>query len=258
MRLHRFFVGQNGFKINTAGVNHLSGAPLSHQLSSVFRFHPGSKAIFFDGSGNDYVSEIVSLEKNETVIRVIDTVAVKQFSDISLSLAFSIIKKDHTEWVVEKCTELGVSRFVPIISERSEKKGIDMARLNKKMIEALEQSGRGDIATIEEISTLFSFIESENKPIVVFHTSANDADGASDAVGATDDGADNTFNKDILNKYLNERKDFTVCIGPEGGWSPDEINLFKQKGALVVKLSTPILRAETASIAVSTLLLSSI
>lgn len=234
MRLHRFFITSN---INKGIINSFSSEGLAHQLKSVFRFHEGSKLVFFDGSGTDYVSELVSLRKGSVEFRVLEEHPVKPFSDLKLSLAFSLIKKDNIEWIIEKGTELGVSRFIPLVSERSEKKGFNMERAKKIAIEACEQSGRSEIPEITLPHGLAEYMNGRDfagKDAVVFHPEGSD------------------FKKDAFAKG----EEIIAFVGPEGGWSPDEIALFKEKGATIVKLNAPVLRAETAAIAVSAILLS--
>jgi 16S rRNA (uracil1498-N3)-methyltransferase len=230
MRLHRFFIDR---AIEEAGVQHFSDAEMAHQLRRVFRLHEGDKAIFFDGSGTDHVCEIVSFAKDEVAVRVLESVPAKRFSDKKVALAMSLIKKDNFEWVIQKGTELGVSEFIPLISERSEKKGFNMERARKIMIEACEQSGRGDMPTVAEPVALQDFLAAERRPLAVFHTQ-----------GAA-----------MFPENIPGAKDIVICIGPEGGWSDAEIESFKEKGASAVRLNAPVLRAETAAVSAASLLL---
>lgn len=230
MRLHRFFITQ---PIVREGVNHFSSDSLVHQLSHVFRLHEGDKVIFFDGTGTDCECEIVSLEKSEVVFRVVETHSVKPHSETKVVLALSLIKKDNFEWVIQKGTELGVSKFIPLISERSEKKGLNMERATKILVEAIEQSGRSDVPVIREPQVLADFLAEEKRNIFVFHIKGE------------------MFKKESAPVT----GEVVLCVGPEGGWSDKEIEMFKAKGARVVSLDTPVLRAETAAVAVSTLFL---
>lgn len=230
MRLHRFYWKGPIFSEKD---NLLSDAALVHQLRRVFRLHEGDKAIFFDGSGDEHEAEIVSMGDEMMSFRVLETKIVKQHSSLKLSLAMSLIKKDNFEWVIQKGTELGVSEFIPLVSDRSEKKGFNMERAQKIMIEACEQSGRADVPEIREPRSLEDFLASEARGIVAFHT-----EGSSfKAVDAAKSG------------------ELVACIGPEGGWTEREIEMFKEKGAAVAKLDTPVLRAETAAISVAAILL---
>ncbi len=230
MRLHRFYILADILKGQS---NSFSSDSLVHQLSHVFRLHKGDNVIFFNGTGTDYECEIVSLEGDEVVFRTIETYPVKRQSEVRITIALSLIKKDNVEWVIQKCTELGVSEFVPVISERSEKKGFNSERATKIMIEALEQSGRSDMVKISEPMTLADFLESEKRKMFAFHVTGD------------------TFKKSDVPTV----GEVVLCIGPEGGWSEKEMDMFKEKGAVISKLDTPVLRAETAAIAVATVFL---
>jgi 16S rRNA (uracil1498-N3)-methyltransferase len=230
MRLHRFFTKHI---IDKENINSFSNPSLVHQLRRVFRLHEGDSVIFFDGSGEDHVSEIVSMSDKKLEFRVTETKKVKPFSTVKLSLAVSLIKKDNFEWIIQKGTELGVTEFIPIISERSEKKGINMERAEKIMIEAVEQSGRSKLPHIMEPVELGTFLDVEKRGMIAFHT-----EGV------------NFFKEDIT-----KTGDVVALVGPEGGWSEKEIKMFIEKGGAVVKLDMPVLRAETAAIAIATLIL---
>jgi 16S rRNA (uracil1498-N3)-methyltransferase len=230
MRLHRFFTKHI---IDKEKINSFSSHTLVHQLRRVFRLHEGDLIIFFDGSGNDYVSEIVSMTDVKLEFKVTETIAVKQKTPRKLALAVSLIKKDNFEWVIQKGTELGVAEFIPLLSERSEKKGFNMERAEKIMTEAAEQSGRSELPKISNPLELDIFLETEKRGMIAFHT-----DGA------------NFSDEDI-----SATSEVVALVGPEGGWSEKEIKMFKNKKAAIVQLNTPVLRAETAAIVASTLLL---
>ena len=229
MRLHRFFTA---LPIEEGKINYLPDPAIVHQVTRVLKLEPGDKTVFFDGSGREYESEIVSLGKKTLEFRVLKTSKIKTHSPLKLSLAFSLIKKDNTEWIIQKCPELGVSEFIPLISDRSEKKGFNLERAQKICIEACEQLGRGDVPKIHESQTLAEFLNTERRKVIVFHTEGNN------------------FESD-----LDSSPELVACIGPEGGWSERELKMFKEKNTSIVSLNTPILRAETAAVAIVALLL---
>jgi 16S rRNA (uracil1498-N3)-methyltransferase len=230
MRLHRFFSKDI---IHAGSVNHLSDFEVVHQLRRVFRLHEGDKAIFFDGTGNDYVSEIVSMTGDAIDFKVEEARVVKPHSPLRLTLAVSLIKKDNFEWVVQKCTELGVSGFIPLISERSEKKSLNMERARKIMIEAVEQSGRSFVPEIKEPIELEEYLNTEKREMAAFHTG----------------------DKEKIKKFSRNVDNLVALIGPEGGWSQKEVEMFEKKGVKIMSLDTPVLRAETAAVAISAILL---
>lgn len=231
MRLHRFYVESN---IDKDKINTFSSDALLHQMKSVFRFHDGIQFILFNGQAVDYVCEAVSLTKKELVFRVLETRDVKRYSPCNLALAFSLVKKDNVEWIIQKGTELGVQEFIPLVSERSEKKGFNMERARRIMIEACEQSGRAEVPVVRDAVALSEFLENEKRPLVVLHTGGNQF-------------------RNILETYSSN--DIVACVGPEGGWSDREVASFVERGALTMTLPVPVLRAETAAIATATLFL---
>ena len=150
-----------------------------------------------------------------------------------MTLFCSLVKKDNFEWVLEKGTELGVSGFVPILSERSEKKNLNMERGKRIIREASEQSGRGVMPNLYGVHDLSRALETFDMDFVAF------------------DPTGKPFDKDDIMKGGR----IGILIGPEGGWSGSELELFRQKDISVYSLGTQVLRAETAAVSISSLLL---
>jgi len=230
MRLHRFYINQKiqGDKLR------IDDSELLNQWGKVFRLKAGDKAIIFDGSGFEYEAEFELLTKKEVVLKVGESKAVRD-SKISLHIFQSIIKKDNFELIVQKCTEIGATAFHPIISERSEKKDLNTERLQKIAKEASEQSGKGKLPEVFEPTRLENAIENFDGELLLLD-----------------------FNGDRLDPHVREDDrggKIGILIGPEGGWSDKEKEYFKQKGIKAVSLGAPVLRAETAAIAVSALIL---
>lgn len=232
MRVHRFYsktpISSKSFDI--------TDHDMIHQWKSVFRYNVGSQVIIFDGSGFDYLCMITSLRNMGATLEVIENREVNM-KRTNVYLCMALIKKDNFEWVSQKVTEIGVTHIIPILCEHSEKKNINVDRLNKIVLEASEQSGRGDIPTIHEVMTLEEVFQ---KGILPQEKIVLDPEG------------------EILKKYfsgLSEVKSFAVFIGPEGGFSPKELEFFKKYNVSQVSLGSQILRAETAAIAISSLLI---
>ncbi|MFZ2621137.1 MAG: RsmE family RNA methyltransferase [Minisyncoccia bacterium] len=233
MRLHRFYVktpiSEDKFDI--------SDRDLVHQWRSVFRYNVGSQVILFDGSGIDYLALITSLRNTGATMEIIEKKFRKNLNNArNLFLCVGLIKKDNFELVVQKTTELGAKHIIPVLCERSEKKNLNMKRLEKIAIEASEQSGRGDIPIISEIVELSYLLKNNTLPKEKFFLHM---DGQ--YIGDT-----------LQNK---NSKDLAVFIGPEGGFSDKEIQDFAFHNTPSVSLGTQTLRAETTAIAVTSLLL---
>ncbi len=232
MRLHRFHIvtpiEQSKFDI--------TDKELLHQWKSVFRYNVGSQVILFDGTGTDYLCMITSLRNLGATVEVVEKMTNSNKSKINLWLCVGILKKDNFELVVQKATELGVSHIVPVLCERTEKKNLNMERLQKIVIESSEQSGRGDVPMVHEIISLTELLDADILP--------------NSAIVLNMEG--NSITEFVKSKNPQE---LAVFVGPEGGWSVGELLLFNTHNIESVSLGSAVLRAETASIAAASLLL---
>lgn len=227
MRLHRFFVEE---KIPASGEFSVANETLLNQWRNVLRMEEGSSIVLFSGNGSESLCEFVSLTKKNALLKVTETKkGLAPSRDVTLYLA--LIKKDNFELALEKATELGVSRIVPVQANRSEKKGVNYERAEKILREASEQSGRATVPAIREI------IDVEKIPddVVVF-----DPRGEISA-------------REYFAKHTTSPT--SVFIGPEGGFTDAEIDLFRARNIPIVTTGTQILRAETAVIVALTLAL---
>lgn len=214
----------------------LANPELLHQMSKVFRFKVGDTVILFDGTGGETVCEITLLTKKEAEFAVKERREGLPSPAQKVTLYLSLIKKDNFEWVLQKGTELGVARFVPIISERSEKKDLNMERARKIVIEATEQSGWASVPEIgEPVSPgeVLTQSDSVSENLLAFHVEGT------------------SFEKSVVAG----KKSIGILIGPEGGFSDKEIALFKSKNIPIYSLGKQTLRAETAGVAIASLLL---
>lgn len=242
MRLHRFYISEetSGGKLKPQTEFSIDSAELTNQIRRVFRLKNGDHVILFDGSGFDFESEIVGDsdyhgKKFEGItFHILSSERSPFMPKEDLYLCAAITKKDTFEWTVAKATELGATDIIPILSERSEKKALNMDRLNKISIEASEQSGRGDVLNISLIMKLEeAIIAVKNMQAIAFHVDAEPF-----------------VRKEFLgDENPAEPVPLAVFIGPEGGWSSDEIDLFHKRNIPVRCLGDQILRAETAVVA---------
>lgn len=242
MRLHRFYFEE---KIGANTSLEFSSAGTVHQLRNVFRLKKGDTLIVFDGSGSDFECKIAEMEKSRIILDVVSVSKSRFVPNGKLVLCAAIVKKDTFEWLVEKAVELGVTDIIPVVAERSEKKLLNESRLNKICVEASEQSGRGTVPVIHRIVNLNEAIKRDLKgelkevsgmqaldcSYLAFHTE-----------GESFKKADFTSKKQVNDQAL------FVFIGPEGGWSPQELEAFHKEGIAVACLGPQILRAETAVI----------
>jgi len=229
MRLHRFFVSEQIGKERDIVIH---DPDLLHQLKNVFRFTTGGQVILLDNTGYEYHSLISRFGFGEIYFTIVRRGASKNIPQREIYLFSSLIKKDKFEWVLEKGTELGVSRFIPLITDRSEKKDLNYERAEKILRESTEQSERAVIPTLEKIKN-FEDSLGQNFPCFAF------------------DPKGDVFTIEHAQNF----SPLGIFIGPEGGWTDREIFLFKKSGIKVFSLGKGVLRAETAAIAASTLLL---
>ncbi len=231
MRLHRFFVEQ---KLPSEGTITLTDEKTLHQWRNVLRLKAGAEVVLFDGYGADYRSEIVALEKNEATCVIREVVENEVAPLRELVLFPALIKKDHFEWLLEKVTELGVSEIRPIVSERTEVKKVNVERARDIVKEATEQSRRGMLPRVYDAVSLKQALTAKQ----ALHCIAFDRAGQ--ALSRDDVGANVKIG---------------AFIGPEGGWSSRELELLSEHNVPMYSLGTATLRAETAGVAVTALLL---
>lgn len=228
MRLHRFYINkQIGKEVR------IEDKELLHQWQKVFRLQASDRVIVFNGGDTEYEGYFKILAKNEAVLVIDKERKVKNQTDVELHLFQSIIKKDNFELIVEKGTEIGVSAFHPLVSDRSEKKDLNIERLNKIAEEAAEQSGKTKLPEIFNPEKLEKAIADFDGQLYVL-----DFDG-----------------EEMARLNLAKGKKIGILIGPEGGWSDNERIWFDEKGIKSVSFGPQILRAETAAIVTSALIL---
>lgn len=224
MRLHRFYVGDSLKITHDFWINDQA---LLHQWQKVFRLTAGAEVVLFDGKEHDRLYQFTKLDKNGAHLKHItdlDRSVPKQ----NVYLLWSLLKKDKNDWVLQKATELGASHFWPVISERGERKDIDEERSQKIIIEAAEQCGRSDIPTLRPPELLKTAINNFRSEGTLYVCQQGEALGV-DVGGVTG-----------------------LLIGPEGGWSDNEKELFKAENLTYMGLGDFTLRAETAAIAATT------
>ena len=218
-------------------------APISHQLRNVLRLEPGSVITLLDGSGAAFPTRIDSLDAANATGRVLTKQLVRSEPGVQLTLYQCVLKRERFEWVLQKGTELGVSRFVPVISSRTVVR--PAARLLSKyerwsaiVREAAEQSRRGLLPTIEE-PLLWPQALEHGAGLRLMAWEEARAGGSTLPPG--------TANASRL----------SLLVGPEGGISCEEAVAATERGWLPFSLGPRILRAETAAVAAAAIVLHS-
>lgn len=205
----------------------VTDASFLNQIRNVLRMKKGDELTLCNGLGYERDFSIIASSKEEVILEPVSEKRPAYIPERKVILCLSIIKKDNFEVAAQKAVECGVSGIVPVISERTVKGNIDMERLRKIIREASEQCGRGSVPDISSPVILEEALSlSSSANIFVFHTDP-------DSVSKKIDGEEG-------------KVDF-IFIGPEGGFSDKEIELFRSKGAIFKSLGNLILRAETAA-----------
>lgn len=227
MRLHRFFVAPDELELTQSiWVNDLR---LKNQWLKVLRYRQGDQLVLFDGIRTERLYKIAEIEPNGGLRLELVTEFERKLPDRQIYLFFSLLKKDKNEWVLQKCTELGVTNFVPILADRSEKTGFNKERAEKIVIEAAEQCGRSDIPDIREPITLDNALKAYKDSVQLMV-------------------CDETLEQ---NEQLSESP-VGIFIGPEGGWTDEELRIFESSNVGHLHLGKLTLRAETAAVAAVT------
>ncbi|NBV76942.1 16S rRNA (uracil(1498)-N(3))-methyltransferase [bacterium] len=217
MKIHRFFVAEDVLGNDVE----LLDESVVHQISRVLRMKVGERVALCDGRGTDAVSEIIAMDKKSVSVRVLERIPT-WVPQKKVHVFLAPIRKERFEWALEKCTELGVARVTPLITERSERGIVKRERAEVIMKEAAEQCGRGDVPIFGEPVEL----ETLSGEYFVL-----DMGGV------------------VLEQSAQKNKEIRLLIGPEGGWTEAEREFFKSKNWQSFSLGPTTLRAETAAVA---------
>ncbi len=217
MRLHRFYVEQPLGEDEL----HIDERELVHQWSSVFRYTTGDSVLLFSlESSYDYEYSISAITKTSASLSFIKK-SPNFSSKEKRVLYMALVKKDTFETIARQATELLVTDIIPVAAARSEKKNLNFERLRSIVKEASEQCGRGDVPTVHPILTFKSAVALADSSHVLFDKSGG-----------------NILRDDSIRN---------IWIGPEGGWTTDEVLLLKEKGVQVLSLGNSVLKADTAA-----------
>ena len=202
----------------------------SHYLTKVMRIKIGESFSLFN-KNEEWLAKINQISKGIVEFSVIEKLRQKENTK-EIWLAFSPIKSNYFNFMIQKATEIGVTKFIPIIFDRTIVRKINKERIEKIIIEATEQSNRINVPLLEKPQNLKNFLSKNTKKIDLIFTDLN-----------------TTKKKLEINKLAN--KPLCAIIGPEGDFSEDERKqILNFEGVKPIKINENILRAETAIISV--------
>lgn len=225
----RFFVEQP----ITGSSAELVDAEAQH-LAKVMRAAVGDEVVLFDGSGAQFTATITRIAKAAVTLDILERHEVNCEPRVELTLAVALPKGERQKWLVEKLTELGAARLVPLLTERGVAQPVDaaLARLRRGVIEASKQCGRNRLM---EIAPPQSAAEYFAIPDTSFSGPRLIAEPGGEALGT----------------LPASTRQLTCAIGPEGGFTPAEVKAALDNQWRPVTLGTSILRIETAAIAIA-------
>ena len=201
----------------------------SHYLTKVMRVKVGEAFSLFNQSG-EWEAKIDEISKGIVEFMVSKKLREK-YNEKNIWLAFTPIKSNFFSFMIQKATELGVTKFIPTITDRTIVRKINYERIEKIIIEASEQSNRIKVPKVEKVQNLNSFLEKNNNKINIIF------------------GDLNTKNQNLDPKIKKEDKPICIIIGPEGDFTESERGkILNFKSVQSLKINNNILRTETAAI----------
>lgn len=240
-RMQRYFVKQEQF--SDAFVT-ITGDD-AHHIQQVMRFKIGDKVICSNGVDREAVVEIVDLEPKQVRADIVESLAMNNEAAVDVWIAQSLPKADKMETVIQRCTELGAARFIPFTSQRTivkyndKKEGRRLERWHKIAKEAAEQSHRNRIPAIDgprSWKELLKLVPDVSLALICYEQEEA-----------------RTF-KTLL-KQNTSLQSVLLIVGPEGGFTADEVSEATAAGCHAISLGRRILRTETAAMAALTCIL---
>ena len=227
MKIHRFI--DSAFNLNETRLT-IKNPEIVNQWVNVLRFKIGETIVVCDGKGYESMATITEMTKDAVELSLQGKVANSAEPRRQVTLYAAVLKKENFELVVQKAVEVGATKIVPMLTERTIKQNVRPDRLEKIVKEAAEQSGRGIVPVVTETVNFDQTISAATAAGEVFFFDVNATDSFS--------------------KALSEKKPdaISIFIGPEGGFSEKEVAEAREAGAMPVSLGSLVLRGETAAI----------
>lgn len=205
--------------------------PEVHHVATVRRFSPGDRVSLFNGDGHEYTAELVSADRKHVVLNILAVADADRELAFPLIVASALPKGDRADFLIEKLTELGVTRFVPLITARSVvvPKASGVEKFRRAVIEASKQCGRNRLMEVDPPRKWSDWLGLTDLPVnrFVLHTGCPGVPVAGLAGGGA------------------------FAVGPEGGFTAEEVAAAATAGWRAVSLGPRVLRVETAAVAVA-------
>lgn len=215
----------------------------ARRVARVLRLRPGERLALFDGSGVEAVAELTRVGASRVEATVLSVEPGLPEPPVRITLCQSVVKGERFEWALEKGTEIGVARFVPLVTRRNVVRpgsGTKLERWRRIVIEAVEQCGRSVLPDVAPSAALDDVLASLDGPAIVPYERERQTTIAA-ALQA-----------------MGRPPALSILVGPEGGFTPEEMERAMSRGARPVSLGPRILRSETAGIVAATLALAAL
>lgn len=231
MEIKRFFVDPSCVK---DGKVYVEGSTYKH-LALVLRAKVGYKVIICVNDGKELNCTIESISKDNAILNI-DSEKIADARKVGVTLYAALLKNSKLDYVIQKAVELGVKDFVPFTSKRTVETKFNIERARTIALESAQQCGSPFLTNIHEPISFEELLTKLNNHEI--------------SILAYED-----ENKATISSVLKEETDIALVVGPEGGFETEEVESVKKIGAKVVTLGKRILRADTASIVFSALVL---
>ncbi|REK12772.1 MAG: 16S rRNA (uracil(1498)-N(3))-methyltransferase [Planctomycetota bacterium] len=210
----------------------------AHHLAHVMRARAGDDVVLFDGGGAEYAARVEHIARAEIGLAVLERRDVDREPAVHLTLGVALPKPDRARWLVEKATELGVARLVPLVTQFAGQRPAPatLVKLRRAVIEACKQCGRNRLMEIAEPQPFDAWIGTVEGARLLAHPASADP-------------------RSTTSPPLSHPGPLTIAVGPEGGFSPQEVERALAAGWRTVALGERILRVETAALALAALCL---
>lgn len=205
----------------------LLDGPEAHHLATVCRLRQGAEIVLFNGDGHEYPARITNVAKREVGLEILRVDSPLRELQCTLEVAAPLPKGDRGQFLIEKLTEIGVTRFVPLETKRSIVHA-KREKLERYVIEASKQCGRNVLMQIDELTDWESYVQRGNSAEMRILAHPQDAATLSSMQTAT--------------------RVIRMAVGPEGGFTDEEVAAAVANGWRTVSLGPRILRIETAAI----------
>lgn len=240
MTIHRFFVPSHFFDKNHVIIRGDEG----YHLARILRAKKGQAIRVFNEKGSEFECVIISIKGTEITAEIREKITFEVEPKIRINIIQGLVKPVKMETIIQKCTEIGAVSFAPVETEYSNTKPNQpekqLQRWDRIALEAVKQSERRKVPPVYEIVPLAEYLSHEHSGLKLF-MDAREGKPPKDAI--------NTI------KNFSESQDIYIAVGPEGGFSPKESQLFKEKGFIPIHLGPRILRTETAAAVLTAILL---